>query len=330
MSTRRLPSRGARPRSASILGLGAFVPAGVLTSGEIAQRLGVQEDWLVKRTGIRARRRADPSQRTSDLAAIAARRALADAAVPAGDVDLVLVATMSQDEATPNTAPLVAHALAAERAGAYDVGAACTGWLAALAQAAAQVESGRAERVLVVGVDTLTRMTDYDDPKVAGLFGDGAAAVVVGPNGAGGAIGPIQLAADGSLAGVITASLDDRIIRMDGSSTFRIAVSRLSDWIARVAAAAGWGLEEVDVFVPHQANGRIIRAVGERLELDPARVADYVGEVGNTSAASIPIALSLLRADGRLRPGHKVIVAAVGAGFTWGAGALTWAPAATP
>jgi 3-oxoacyl-[acyl-carrier-protein] synthase-3 len=114
---------------------------------------------------------------------------------------------------------------------------------------------------------------------------------------------------------------------MDGTSTFRIAVSRLSDWIARVAAAAGWGLEEVDMFVPHQANGRIIRAVGERLELDPARVADYVGEVGNTSAASIPLALSQLRADGRLRAGHKVIVAAVGAGFTWGAGALTWGPA---
>jgi 3-oxoacyl-[acyl-carrier-protein] synthase-3 len=328
MSTRRPPSRGAPRRTASILGLGAFVPPGVLTSAEIAQRLGVQEDWLVKRTGIRARRRAAPSQRTSELATIAAQRALDDAAVPAGDVDLVLVATMSQDEATPNTAPLVAHALAAERAGAFDVGAACTGWLAALAQAAAHVESGRAERVLVVGADTLTRMTDYDDPIVAGLFGDGAAAVVVGPNGAG-AIGPIQLAADGSLGGVITASLDDRMIRMDGTSTFRIAVSRLSDWIARVAAAAGWGLEEVDMFVPHQANGRIIRAVGERLELDPARVADYVGEVGNTSAASIPLALSQLRADGRLRAGHKVIVAAVGAGFTWGAGALTWAPGAT-
>ena len=323
MSTRRPRSASAPPRTASILGLGAFVPAGVLTSGEIAQRLGVTEEWIVKRTGIRARRRAEPSQRTSDLATIAARRALQDAAVQAGDLDLVLVATMSQDEATPNTAPLVAHALAAERAGAFDVGAACTGWLAALAQAAAQVESGRAEHVLVVGVDTLTRMTDFDDRMVAGLFGDGAAAVVVGPDGAG-AIGPIELAADGSLGGVITASLEDRMIRMDGTSTFKIAVSRLSDWIARVAAAAGWDVADVDVFVPHQANGRIIRAVGERLGLEPAKVADYVGEVGNTSAASIPIALSQLRADGRLRGGHKVIVAAVGAGFTWGAGALTW------
>jgi len=317
------PARGASPRTASIFGLGTFLPSGVLTTREVAQRLGVDEEWIVRRTGIRARRRVGPSERTSDLATIAARRALEDAAVDAADIDLVLVATMSQDEVTPNTAPLVAHALGAERAGAFDVGAACTGWLAALAQAAALIESGRAERVLVVGVDTLTRMTDYDDPMVAGLFGDGAAAVVVGPDGDG-AIGPIRLAADGSLRDVIKASSDDRIVRMDGSSTFKFAVSRLSEWIARVAAAAGWQLDEVDLFVPHQANGRIIRAVGQRLELDPAKVADYVGEIGNTSAASIPIALSLLRADGRLRPGHKVIVAAVGAGFTWGAGALTW------
>jgi 3-oxoacyl-[acyl-carrier-protein] synthase-3 len=303
--------------------VGAYLPDGVLTSRTIARRLGVDEDWIVKRTGIRTRRRAAPTERTSDLAASAARRALEDAGIDAIDIDLVLVATGSQDEVTPNTAPLLAHVLGAEQAGAFDVGAACMGWLAALAQAASQVESGRAERVLVVGVDTLTRMTDYDDPMVAGLFGDGAAAAVVGADGDG-AIGPIQLAADGSLGGVITASHADRMIHMDGTSTFKLAVSRLSDWIVLAVDAAGWQLDDVDLFVPHQANARIIRAIAARLELAPAKVADYVGDIGNTSAASIPIALSLLRADGRLRPGHKVVVAAIGAGFTWGAGTLTW------
>src|SRR5919199_4262892 len=150
-------SRPAPPRAASILGLGHFLPAEVLTNGPVAERLGVDDAWIVKRTGIRARRRAAPTERTSDLATFAARRALQDAGVEPLDVDLVLVATMSQDEATPNTAPLVAHALGAERAGALDVGAACTGWLGALSMAAGQVETGRAERVLVVGAEVLTR-----------------------------------------------------------------------------------------------------------------------------------------------------------------------------
>ena len=313
----------APPRTAAIIGLGSYLPDGVLTSDAVARRLGVDEDWIVKRTGIRERRRAAPSQRTSDLATAAARRALDDAGLTPADVDLVLVATMSQDEVTPNTAPLVAHALGAVHAGAFDVGAACTGWLAALAQAAALVETGRAGRVLVVGADTLTRMTDFDDPMVAPLFGDGAGAVVVGPEGEG-SIGPVALAADGGLGGVITAGVDDRTLRMDGTSTFKIAVARLSEWIVKAADAAGWELADVDLFVPHQANGRIISAVAARLGADPAKVADYVALTGNTSAASIPIALSLARADGRLRPGHKVVVAAVGAGFTWGAGALTW------
>jgi len=192
----------APPRAASILGLGAYLPDEILTSDAVARRLGVDEGWIVKRTGIRERRRVAPSERTSDIATIAARRALDDAGLEPDDVDLVLVATMSQDELTPNTAPLVAHALGAAHAGAYDIGAACTGWLAGLAQAAALVEAGRARRVLLVGADTLTRMTDFDDPMVAPLFGDGAAAAVVGPEGDG-EIGPIALAADGSLANVI-------------------------------------------------------------------------------------------------------------------------------
>jgi 3-oxoacyl-[acyl-carrier-protein] synthase-3 len=314
----------APPRTATILGLGHHVPAEVVPNGPIADRLGVDDAWIVKRTGIRSRRRAAPDERLSDLATFAGRKALADAGVDPYAVDLVLVATMSQDEATPNTAPLVAHALGAERAGAIDVGAACTGWLAGLALGAAQIESGRADNVLLIGAEVLTRMTDFDDRKTAALFGDGAGAVVLGPAANGSSVGPIELAADGSLAETIHASHDDRMIRMDGHDTFQNAIKRLSEATVGTLAQADLELDDIDLFVYHQANGRILRAVGERLDLPPAKVADYIGELGNTSAASIPLALGLLREDGRLRPGHRVLVAAIGAGFTWGAGVLEW------
>jgi 3-oxoacyl-[acyl-carrier-protein] synthase III len=313
----------APPRTATILGLGHHVPAEVMPNGPIAERLGVDDAWIVKRTGIRSRRRAADDERLSDLATFAARKALADAGVEPYDVDLILVATMSQDELTPNTAPLVAHALGAERAGTIDVGAACTGWLSGLQLAAGQIESGRADRVLLIGAEILTRLTDFDDRKTAALFGDGAGAVVLGPEGDG-EIGPITLAADGSGAETIVATHEDRKIRMDGHDTFQNAVKRLSEATVAALAHADLELDDVDLFVYHQANGRILRAVGERLDLPPAKVADYIGELGNTSAASIPLALGLLREDGRLRPGHRVLVAAIGAGFTWGAGVVEW------
>ena len=313
----------APPRTASITGLGHWVPAEVVPNSELAPRLGVDDAWIVKRTGIQTRRRAAPTERLSDMATWAGRRALSDAGVDPYDVDLVLVATMSADEITPNAAPLVAGALGAERAGAIDVGAACTGFLAALRLAAGQIETGRADRILVIGAAALTRLLDFDDLKPAPLFGDGAGAVVVGADGDG-AIGPIALAADGALGPAITCSYTERAIRMDGHSTYQTAVKRLSEATVAAVARAGLELEDVDLFVYHQANGRIIRAVGERLDLEPAKVADYVAHMANTSAASIPLTLSLLREDSRLRPGHKVLIAAIGAGFTWGAGTVDW------
>src|SRR3954463_3365818 len=176
-------ARPAPPRTASVLGLGHFLPAEVIPNGPIASRIDVDDAWIVKRPGIKARRRAAPPERTSDLAVFAARRALQDAGVEPLDLDLVLVATMTQDEITPNTAPLVAHALGAERAGALDIGAACSGFLAALRMAAGQIETGRADRILVIGAEALTRLLDYDDPKTAHLFGDGAGAVVLSAGG---------------------------------------------------------------------------------------------------------------------------------------------------
>jgi 3-oxoacyl-[acyl-carrier-protein] synthase III len=323
-SARQKVSAGAaRPATASVLGLGHYLPAEVVPNESIAERIGVDHDWIVKRTGIRARRRAAPDERLSDLATKASLQALEDAGVDAIDIDLVLVATLSQDELTPNAAPLVAHALGADRAGAIDLGAACTGWLSGLSLAAAQIEAGRAQRVLLIGAEVLTRLTDYDDRKTAALWGDGAGAVVLGSDGEG-AVGPVVLDADGGLADVIAASHEDRKLRVEGHETFQSAVRRLSEATEAAIACAGLQLEDIDVFVYHQANGRILRAVAERLELAPERVADYIGEVGNTSAASVPLTLGLLREDGRLRSDQRVLVAAIGAGFTWGAGTIEW------
>ncbi|HEY6692121.1 MAG TPA: beta-ketoacyl-ACP synthase III [Solirubrobacteraceae bacterium] len=310
-------------RTAQIVGLGHHVPPEVVPNGPIAARIGVDDAWIVKRTGIKSRRRALPDEKLTDYAVFAGRRALSDAGVDPRDVDLVLVATMTPDDITPNAAPVVANALGADGAGAVDIGAACTGWLAALRLAAGQVETGRADRVLVIGAELLTRITNFDDPKTAMLFGDGAGAVVVGADGEGD-IGPIVMAADGSLADRITASHDKRVLEMDGHSTYQVAVKRLSEATVSAVARAGLELDDVDLFVYHQANGRIIKAVGDRLDLEPARVADYVAHMANTSAASIPLTLSLLREDGRLRPGQKVLLAAIGAGFTWGAGVIEW------
>jgi len=321
----RTARRPSPPRTATILGLGHYLPSEVVPNGVIAEHLeGVDDEWIVKRTGIRARRRVAPNERTSDLAVFAARRAMQDAGVEPLDLDYVIVATMSPDEITPNCAPLVAHALGAERAAAYDVGAACTGFLAGLAQASALVEVGRAERVLLIGAESLTRLTDFGDKKTGMLFGDGAGAAIIGPSQGGTGVGPIDLSADGGLADTIVATWDDGKIRMDGISTFKIAVKRLSESTVYAVAAAGLELEDVDLFVYHQANARIIKAVGERLDLEPAKVADYISQLGNTSAASIPLTLSLAREDGRLRPGHRVLIAAIGAGFTWGAGIMEW------
>jgi 3-oxoacyl-[acyl-carrier-protein] synthase-3 len=314
--------RGTELRTARIVGLGHKLPDRVMPNGPIAERIGVDSEWITRRTGIRERRYADDNETTSDLAVTAARRALGDAGLKATDVDLLLVATMSPDQLTPNVAPVVADALGLS-VGGYDIGAACTGFLSALSAGAAQVETGRADIVLVIGAEILSRLVDRDDKKTAALFGDGAGAVVLGTGGEG-EVGPILLQTDGGMADTINGNHDERFIRMDGHSTFNKAVKVLSESTREVVRRAGLTLEDIDLFVYHQANGRILRSVAEKLELRPERVADYVGETGNTSAASIPLTLSLLREDGRLRPGQRLLLGAVGAGFTWGAGVVEW------
>jgi len=316
-----------RSRTATILSVATELPSGRLTSAEIAARLGITEQWILSRTGIRERRQAAPEERLSDYAARAGASALAQAGVPATDVDLVIVATMTQDELTPNTAPLVAHALGAHGAGALDVGAACTAFISGLSLGAAQIESGRAETVLLVGADFITRITDYDDKRTAPLFADAAGAVVLGgTDRGGGSIGPIVLGADGSHGATITASQAERKLRMDGPEVFRHAVARMGEVTLEAVGRAGLKLEEIDLFVYHQANARITHALAERFELPAERVVDCIEGLGNASAATLPVALAAAQRDGRLRPGARVLLSAFGAGFTWGGGVIEWGP----
>jgi len=318
---------GATNGSRSTLGPGlaavaACLPERVVENEELARPLGVDSNWISSRTGIHRRRRVG-AESLVDLAAGAGAKALALADVDPSDLDLVLVATFTPDQLQPHAAPLVADRLGARSAGAIDVGAACTGFLSALSLATAQLESGRARAALVVGAEVLSGVTDYSDRRTAGLFGDGAGAAVLTPGGPG-AIGPIALRSDGSRAELIQADHGDRLVRMDGRATFRAAVAAMSDTTQQVVSEAGLSFEEIDLFVYHQANSRIISAVGERLELPPERVIDCLAEYGNTSAASIPIALSEAASIGLLPGGSRVLLSAFGAGLAWGAGIVEW------
>lgn len=308
---------------AGIAGLGVALPDQVVGNGPIAERVGVEDSWIVARTGVHERRHARPAETLEALAAGAGRAALKDAGIEAAEVDLVLVATFTASRRMPNAAPLVAEALGATSAGAMDVGAACTGWLSGLALACGQVESGRVETVLLIGADLCARFADPDDKRTAALFGDGAGAVVVSAGGPG-HVRRVTFGADGSGAGCISLDQAPGLIEMRGQDTFRAAVERLSESTLELLEAEELALEDVDLFVYHQANTRIITAVGARLGLDGDRVVDCIANYGNTSAASIPIALAEARSTGRLHAGSRVLVSAFGSGFTWGSGVVEW------
>ena len=318
------PRPTSRRAGAAIASVGVSLPATVVTSAEVAARLGVEDGWIERRTGIRTRRIAEPEERLATHSAVAAERALRAAGVKASDIDLVLVATTTADELLPNAAPLVAHALGATHAGAFDVGAACTGFLSALAIGCGQIEARRARLVLVIGADFMSRITDPEDRSTAAVFADGAGAVVLGAVAEPGRIGPIVLGADGGGADSIFVERAESVVRMRGHETFREAVARLSVATLQAVRAAGRRLEDIDLFVYHQANGRILSAVGERLGLPAHRVVDCIAEYGNTSAATLPLALAYSEREGRLRVGDHVVLGAFGAGFTWGATVVEW------
>ncbi len=313
----------ARLRGAAVTAVGAAVPEQVVANGPIAARIGVEEDWIITRTGVRERRVAKPGERLADFATLAAGRALAASGTRPEEVDLVLVATMSHERLSPNAAPEVADRIGAAGAGAIDVGAACSGFVSALSLAAAQVESGRAAQVVVVGADLMNRLTDPDDRGTAALFGDGAGAVVVSAA-EGSRIAPAVLGSDGARGELVTAEREEAIVRMKGHDTFRQAVDRLSEATLAATEAAGRSLNEIDLFAFHQANRRILVAVAERLGIDQSRVLECIDRYGNTSAATIPLTLAEAEREGRLAGGASVLVAAFGGGLTWGATVIDW------
>ncbi|HUZ28775.1 MAG TPA: beta-ketoacyl-ACP synthase 3 [Solirubrobacteraceae bacterium] len=317
---RTQPSRGA-----AIASLGTSLPAAVVSNGPIADRIGVTDEWIVKRTGISSRHVAAPGARLSDLAADAGRGALERAGVHARELDLVLVSTSSPDDLLPNAAPLLADALGATRAGAVDVGAACNGFLSALALGAGQIEARRADAVLIVGADLMSRIVDPDCRQTAALFGDGAGAALLTASQGPGPIGSLVLGADGAAgARRIVVDRTEAKVRMDGRETFRHAVARMAQATVEALEQAELGLDDVDLFVYHQANGRILRAVGEQLGLPPDRVIDCISALGNTSSATLPLALDHAQATDRLHAGDRVVLGAFGAGFTWGAAVIEW------
>lgn len=309
---------------AAITGWGIALPERELDNAELGRRLGVDAQWIFERTGIHSRRVAAPTDSASSLSTEAGRAALERAGLQASELDFVIVATSTPDEQMPATASLVQHALGAERAGAFDLNAACSGFLVALAQAGALVVSGMAQRVLVCGADLLTRVLDYDDPRSSILFGDGAGAVVL-EDAPGVAFGPFRIASDGSKEPLLRIPPGDGHLRMKGREVYRHAVASMSGAVREVLEEAGLSVADIDLLVAHQANARIVEAVALRLGLDPAKAMLNISRLGNTSAGSIPLALAEAVETGKLHSSDLIVLTAFGAGFVWGAGIVRWA-----
>jgi 3-oxoacyl-[acyl-carrier-protein] synthase-3 len=318
-----------------ITGTGMYVPPKVLANADFERMVDTSDQWIVERTGIRERHVAEPGTATSDLAAEAARRALADAGRTAEEIDLILVGTVSPDMPFPSTACFVQEKLGAVNAFAMDLHAGCTGFVYCLSVADALLRAGRGKRALVIGAEIISSYVDYTDRNTCVLFGDGAGAVVLEPGGEGEGILSCSLHTDGTkwnliqapVGGTVTpwdegAPRKGKTVRMAGNETFRHAVTRMGEVCAEVLGAAGMTAGDVDLVVPHQANRRIVDAVGKRLDVDPAKVYLNLDRFGNTSAATIPICLAELKGQGRLAPGTTVLLVAFGAGLTWGAALL--------
>jgi len=315
----------------SITGLGCRVPDRVVTNDELAKHVATSDEWIVERTGIRERRMAAPEEALSDVALPAARDALAQAGLQGKDVDLLVVATVTPDMAFPSTAAILADALGAVDAAAYDLSAGCTGFMYALAQAYGMLAGGLAKRALVVGGDLLSRILDWDDRSTLVLFGDGAGAVVLEAVPKSGFLG-FELGADGAgganlwLPGSGSRIFEDpdRHVKMNGREVFKFATRILVQSAEDLLERCGVSIEDVDVYVPHQANVRIIDHATRKLGVPSDRVVVNVDRYGNTSSGSIPLALADAAADGRLRPGRLVLMTGMGAGLTWGSALMRW------
>ncbi len=303
-------------RHARLMGIGEYRPDRVVGNAEIAGRIESSDEWIRTRTGIVSRRVAGPAESVVSMAADAAAKALAAAGLDAGDVDLVVLATCTIRDAIPGGAARVATAIGAPGTGAFDLNGACGGFCYALSVAADAVRAGSAGHVVVVGSEKLSDWLDWDDRATSILFGDGAAAVVVGPAEEPG-IGPVVWGSDGGRADLVGVPDGDRFLRMDGPAVFRWATTSLAPVARAACERAGVGVDDVDAIVLHQANARIVDAVVRALGRPRAVVADDIAGTGNASAASVPLALSALAAQGAVRTGDLALLLAFGAGLTY-------------
>jgi 3-oxoacyl-[acyl-carrier-protein] synthase-3 len=321
----------------SITGIGSHAPARVMTNDELAKMVDTSDEWIVERTGIRERRVAAPDEALSDLSLPAAKDALDQAGLNPSSVDLLIVATVTPDMAFPSTGAILADQLGAKDAAAYDLSAGCTGFVYALVQAHGMVASGLAEHALVVGGDVLSRIVDWEDRSTCVLFGDGAGAVVLervrdggflgfelGADGSGGP--QLYIPAGGSRAPATAESVAARqhYAKMNGREVFKFATRVLVDSAEKVLDECGVAVDEVDVYVPHQANVRIIDHARRKLGIPEERTVVNVDRFGNTSSGSIPLALGDAEADGRLAAGEMVLMTGMGAGLTWGSALIEW------
>jgi len=321
----------------SITGLGAHVPERVMTNDELSTLMDTSDEWIVERTGIRERRIAAPEEALSDLALPAAHEALDDAGLAGSDIDLVIVATVTPDMAFPATAAILADRLGARDAAAYDLSAGCTGFMYAVAQAYGMLAGGLAQRALVVGGDVLSKILDWGDRGTAVLFGDGAGAVVLERVGEGGFLGfelgadgsggpQLYLPAGGSRSPASAETVAERLhfVQMNGREVFKFATRVLVSSAEAVLEECGRTVDEVDVYVPHQANVRIIDHARKKLGIPEERTVVDVDRYGNTSSGSIPLALADAKREGRLQEGRLLLMTGMGAGLTWGSGLIEW------
>ncbi len=310
---------------ARITGTGGYLPDQVLTNKDLESRVETSDEWIVSRTGIRQRHIAAEGQFVSDLALAACRRALEAAGRTPDDVDLILVATSTPDMVFPSSACLLQAKLGVKRGAAFDVQAVCSGFVYALSTADLYIRAGRHHCALVVGAEVFSRILDWKDRGTCVLFGDGAGAVVVEASETPGIL-TSNLHADGSYAGILNtpghvcagAVQGDPTLKMDGGAVFKLAVRVLEDSAREALADQGLAVKDLDAYIPHQANVRIISHVGKKLGLEESKCIVTVDRHANTSAASVPLALDVAVRDGRVKPGHLVLLQGVGGGFTWG------------
>jgi 3-oxoacyl-[acyl-carrier-protein] synthase-3 len=325
-------------KSVGILGIGSYVPEKIITNHDLEQVIDTSDEWIVERTGIRERRVVQAGEATSDLATKAAEKALSDAGVSAAEIDLIIVATVTPDMMFPSVACLVQDNLKARNAAAFDLTAVCSGFIYGLVAGSTFIQAGTYKKVLVIGAETLSAIMDWEDRNTAILFGDGAGAVVLGETqpgygilgvhlGAEGAGGDLlKLPAGGSRQPASAETISNRLhfIHMDGNEVFKFAVKIMGEAANKALESANMSREDVDYLVPHQANMRIIQSAAKRLALPMEKVIVNVDKYGNTSAASIPIALDEGVKSGKIKNGDVIVMVGFGGGLTWGAGVLKW------